>query len=1472
MLVLLFQILCLCSHLYGVKVYHGTTQEESEEDQSEEEVPEHDESEEEGDDEEPNPEYDEDIDYTKFFPDKPKKPELGHIVEPFDLSQFFRDVDAGKYNRNSKYRGDPSESQSVNLNVLSNANLTFPDFFDASATNTFEEIVEKETDRHVGPAMTKDFDRLVEDIDFDIDMHEDRIRSERSVDNQNKTQESSTKPTEKFLKTNTTTFSGESPYNQERLSLKERMKRKQSERNKNGTIHEPAQKTVVKQMVSTEVGPKVSDYILERNLLGKNNTKENSHSISDMKKKVNENHMNKEYVSIMDKLNTEMKEKIMKSNQELMKKLNESNADILNKIKDIKKEYNIENIPDKNNNSSDMFNPRDNSSSMNMFAGDSVVSPKIVALNLSEKSSEELNEYALKEFTEESKESPRKRYATDAYFPEVEDYPSYDTSSDANPSYDDYESSSPASEEHSKAKSYDIPSISPGSSPYNPQNIPPSSSFAHMYRTFDNDQPLSTHYSTNHDPNHSSYESSSHRSDPGTYEPYSNFKYDPPSSFGYGSSYKGKSKSSKPHSMVEVDGDSPDMEYQRVKEPINDHADPDENNFDIDKFISDFNTDPPYSADEEEQSDEGGDEGEEGEGEEEGGEEETDEGETETRPQEYLYKKTVFGGKPRESNLERGYEKTRSSDFRPKKKIKTPSIQPSFGPKKFKNYFDNGRGSSATEKEIPKKINHPISEKQSKSKPMKKCVKTTKMLPGGQKKMKCKICENLKTGGKSEHCSYLVNPNKDNFVVGTEEVTYRTINSRRKRDVTKHEQSKILGTVGNVQNYPKYENGITLTDNSIVRVKREDDYDEDDEEEDEDENIEAEYGPEYDPYFGEPVGYKSSDGGSCRTVYDDDGSECRVCRNRKTNGEFKECSYTSKPQKQAYEFGSSKVYGSGKQPRFRRHHPSRFRRSEPKEILSRKTKKYLGEKSKRNKKANDPQDNSNHGNLQTDDNKLYGKNSEVSRLESQLLGEISKGENRAKEDMSNEDTNSAYRKYKISEHYAGTPSQPISIGIDSNPNSNEGGEYINDYYSQRENRKGEVFADEIPAESNFRSSERKRSDLYDDHFSRSFPELLDGKESLELPSLKKSSSLLGDSSEGLFSNRNSFSNNKFKSRGLLGDNGFQSGGLLDDKDFFKNNKLKLGRQFSDTKADARELFDDRDSDNLNRMFGEFAAKDRTNCKKRYKDKMTCYECVDENNIRQEECIYIKNSEPESKQVAYKETNQYNNPKAQSSEGRESRIYTFPTHEMFEEEYDTAPTKETKSNKKHIKKKPYYDNERPSEELEIDIKRKNPKYHSGSLNLGDSTEEMEAIKNMEIQKVPAKSKYGKRREQSYSGSSHVENVEMPYSNSAQRDEELSDASVSLKHNKVVLPSKNVTSNTKVNQTKTDVPDTQGEGSHLSENVDNMDEEPEEPETEGPEGAFSEETEPVYDPERKLELPRYMVEKSEGERIFDQISGM
>uniref|UniRef100_A0A8D9BCG0 Uncharacterized protein n=1 Tax=Cacopsylla melanoneura TaxID=428564 RepID=A0A8D9BCG0_9HEMI len=1438
---------------------------------------------------------------------KPKTPQktgsLGSEgrVEPFDLSQFFQDVDNGKY---GKFRRDPSESESINQNSLSNANLTFPDFFDAAATDTFEEIVEKETDQHVGPAMTRDFERLLEDVDFDINMQEHRRRNARSADIQN-----ATLMNQKTVG-RTINAAGNLTVRDMPTGLRKLLQRKQKDHIKTRSNQEPLNNTDIKES-GTESEPKISDIIIEKSLES-NKTLEFSEQKDEEKKLTNNDNGKKEYVLVMDKLKKEMKDKIQKSNEDLMKKINESNINIQNEIMKIKEKHNISHVPDRDfmAHVANMFNSSDSgmNNNMSMLGGDSILYPKIVPLNLNNNSSKELIDEALNEFSEEKREKPRKRYASDAYFPEIEDYPNYGANYDDSPSYDDEERSSPASEERPKSRIYDEPAESPKESPYNPSNIPPSSSFSHMYRTFDNEAPLSTHYSTNHDPNHSSRESSNYNSGPSTFEPFSNFNYDPPPYRSHASN--SKKENSEPNRMVEVDGDAPDMEYQRVSEPSKEHDETGQNDFDIDKFISDFNTDPPYSVDREQKSDEGdGEEEEEGGDEGEEGEDETEEGESEVKPREYRYKKTVYGGSPKESNFEKGYENIRSSNFRPRSTVKSSALS-SLGPKSFKNLYDDASGSKEKTKINTHRENVGNGNK---SKPSKRCVKSTKTVPGSKKKMKCKLCENLKTGGKSEHCSYLVNPNKDNYVVGTEEVTYRTINhARRKRDIKKlpTTQSKALNTLSKVTNYP----GIEYHTRMLIRNKRDDDYDEaDDDEEEEDENIEAEYGPEYDPYFGEPVGYKSSDGGSCRTVYDDDGAECRVCRNKKTNGEFKECSYASKPEKQAYEFGTSKVYGSGKLPRFKRNQP-RYRRNEESKPPS-KERKY---KRKKVNKYDEGDSKGDRATANTDTTPNRSSSEEVSKLRSELLGGISKGENVAKEQISSEAIESNMN--KKANDLGNTQRKFIGEITDSMRHSNEGGEYVPSWHSrqkessQNKYRKGEDFADELPAETSF-GGERK-SDFYNDHFSQSFPELLEnGRESLEVPSLRASSSFMnndktsfsngrkGFSNSGLLNSRSLLEGDGFESKGsrsLLGDDGFNTkssrglldgdgfrsrGSLLDDKDFFRNNKMKLGTRFEGTKSDAHDLFNDRDSDNLNRMFGEFAAKDRSNCKKRYKDKMTCYACVDENNIRQEECIYIKNGEPETKQVAYHETNQYNNPKAQSSEGRESRVYSSPTHEPFEQEEDEQYVHEPeplpkykKAKKSSFKKRPQFDNERTSNELEFDIKKKYPKFQK-SFSIGNSNEEAEAVEKMDIQRVTGgKSKpQERRREQSYSESSHIENIEVPDDN-----EELSDASVSEHFNKNKETNSssshaNIANESnfskQINPTPSEIhSDGQVEGSHVSESVDTMDEEPEEPETEGPEGAFSDETEVVYDPERKLELPKYMVEKSEGEKIFDKISGM
>nr|CAH7768755.1 unnamed protein product [Callosobruchus chinensis] len=56
--------------------------------------------------------------------------------------------------------------------------------------------------------------------------------------------------------------------------------------------------------------------------------------------------------------------------------------------------------------------------------------------------------------------------------------------------------------------------------------------------------------------------------------------------------------------------------------------------------------------------------------------------------------------------------------------------------------------------------------------------------------------------------------------------------------------------------------------------------------------------------------------------------------------------------------------------------------------------------------------------------------------------------------------------------------------------------------------------------------------------------------------------------------------------------------------------------------------------NVEDVLAEFSKKDRSKCKKAQKNGMTCYLCVDKNNIQHEECMYVQESQPKSSHVAY----------------------------------------------------------------------------------------------------------------------------------------------------------------------------------------------------------------------------------------------
>nr|XP_018911042.1 PREDICTED: uncharacterized protein LOC109039828 [Bemisia tabaci] len=80
------------------------------------------------------------------------------------------------------------------------------------------------------------------------------------------------------------------------------------------------------------------------------------------------------------------------------------------------------------------------------------------------------------------------------------------------------------------------------------------------------------------------------------------------------------------------------------------------------------------------------------------------------------------------------------------------------------------------------------------------------------------------------------------------------------------------------------------------------------------------------------------------------------------------------------------------------------------------------------------------------------------------------------------------------------------------------------------------------------------------------------------------------------------------------------------------------------------LFDNRpqlrlkpEKNSYDSLLGDFTAKDRSHCKKEIKDGSTCYYCTDDEGSEHEECMYVKKSQPENKEVKYHQSKEVKTP-------------------------------------------------------------------------------------------------------------------------------------------------------------------------------------------------------------------------------------
>ncbi|KAH9630692.1 hypothetical protein HF086_003983 [Spodoptera exigua] len=103
-----------------------------------------------------------------------------------------------------------------------------------------------------------------------------------------------------------------------------------------------------------------------------------------------------------------------------------------------------------------------------------------------------------------------------------------------------------------------------------------------------------------------------------------------------------------------------------------------------------------------------------------------------------------------------------------------------------------------------------------------------------------------------------------------------------------------------------------------------------------------------------------------------------------------------------------------------------------------------------------------------------------------------------------------------------------------------------------------------------------------------------------------------------------------------------------------------GKSYDYKKALPGFYTDNEPKKDVEHVLAEFKKKDRSSCKKVQKNGMTCYQCIDKNGLKNEECMFVSESAPKRSHLAYQELKEFTSKPAtldQGNEGAESKTVT-----------------------------------------------------------------------------------------------------------------------------------------------------------------------------------------------------------------------
>lgn len=276
-------------------------------------------------------------------------------------------------------------------------------------------------------------------------------------------------------------------------------------------------------------------------------------------------------------------------------------------------------------------------------------------------------------------------------------------------------------------------------------------------------------------------------------------------------------------------------------------------------------------------------------------------------------------------------------------------------------------------------------------------------------------------------------------------------------------------------------------------------------------------------------------------------------------------------------------------------------------------------------------------------------------------------------------------------------------------------------------------------------------------------------------------------------------------------------------------KSKLSSNFKGFPKKSRFLDDDdEDTGNseLSKMMREFKTKDRSKCAKKMKNKMTCYVCNDKDGMKREECMYVVEDEP--KKATVHELKDLNDADRGSSKTSKREI-PAASHKK----YKFVPPGEMQ----------------PASQTVVHQTIEARKYGSPvTVPSTYSNVQIRTEKTYSLRGVPSNYNLAPERHRRQSR-------RMPH----HLMEPMANGSSLRRRFKRGRAHRRAAEEEEDTQQAEDPEET---GEHKAIEV------VPEADPSSPDGAFSDDTEVVYDKELKTSLPKFMVEKSEHENVVDE----